>query len=53
MDFLYLICLIVILVASFACLHILSEIRHYREGHDVYDWTKNLVNWIDKNKSGD
>jgi len=45
MDFLY---LIMILIAAFAGLHVMSEIRHCREGHDVYDWTKKLVAWIDK-----
>lgn len=28
--------------------YIMAEIMHYRKGHDVYDWTKKLVNWMDR-----
>jgi nucleoside recognition membrane protein YjiH len=29
--------------------YLLVEIDHCRKGHDVYDWTKALVKWIDRN----
>lgn len=30
-----------------AC-YVMAEVMHYRRGHDVYEWTKKLVKWMDK-----
>jgi hypothetical protein len=27
--------------------YVSMEIMHYRKGHDVYEWTKKLVKWMD------
>lgn len=40
----YLAVMFAILVIEF----VMAEIMHCLKGHDVYDWTKKLVKWIDK-----
>ena len=35
-----------IIIAGF---YVMMEVMHCRRGHDVYDWTRKLVNWMDKN----
>ena len=39
---------IVALILIAGC-YVMAEIMHCRKGHDVYDWTKKLVEWMDKN----
>lgn len=39
---------LLISVIGFLLIYVLIEIDHYRLGHDVYDWVKTLVKWIDR-----
>ena len=32
----------------FLTVYVIAEVMHYRKGHDVYDWTKKLVKWMDQ-----
>ena len=41
---------VIIAAIVFAGLYVMAEIMHYRKGHDVYDWTRKLVNWLDRNE---
>ncbi len=34
--------------SALVVLFVMAEIMHCRKGHDVYDWTKKLVKWLDK-----
>lgn len=38
------------LVSEFGIMvsYIMAEITHYRKGHDVYEWTKKLANWMNR-----
>jgi len=40
--------LLILSVVILFALYVNAEIMHCRKGHNVYDWTKKLVNWIDK-----
>ncbi len=39
---------VIIAVTLVSVFYVMAEIRHCRKGHDVYDWTKKLVKWLDK-----
>lgn len=41
----YFVIVAAILVSAF---YVMAEIMHCRKEHDVYDWTKKLVKWLDK-----
>ena len=35
-------------VSMVTAAYVILEVMHYRKGHDVYEWTKKLVEWMDK-----
>lgn len=39
---------ILIAVILMGVSYVMAEVMHYRKGHDVYEWTKKLVKWMDK-----
>lgn len=38
---------ILIAVSMVTVAYVIAEVMHYRKGHDVYEWTKKLANWMD------
>ena len=40
--------LFVILFFGVMVAYVMGEVTHYRKGNDVYEWTKKLVNWMDR-----
>ena len=37
-----------ILGIAIVAVYVMTEVAHCRRGHDVYDWTRKLVNWLDR-----
>jgi hypothetical protein len=40
--------LLAILGITIVAVYVMTEVAHCRRGHDVYDWTRKLVNWLDR-----
>jgi len=30
--------------------YVIAEVAHCRRGHDVYNWTRRLVDWLDRKR---
>lgn len=39
---------IIVTAIVFLTVYVIAEVMHCRRGHDVYDWTRKLVKWMDQ-----
>ena len=42
--------LVIFLLSLLAYMYVVVELYHYYNGHDVYEWTKKLDEWLKKSK---